>query len=61
MTVDVALADDTDLDLSELRGDSQRWSGRRFVRCRFVDADLRGLVTERCSFDECDMLSAARG
>ena len=22
---------------------------------------LRGLVTERCSFDECDMLSAARG
>jgi hypothetical protein len=31
------------------------------VRCRFVDADLRGLVTERCSFDECDMLSAARG
>ena len=29
------------------------WRGRRFVDCTFHDADLRGLVTERCTFDGC--------
>ena len=29
------------------------WRGRRFVDCTFHDADLRGLVTEQCSFDGC--------
>ena len=51
----------TDLDLSEVRADDEPWRRRRFVRCRFVDADLRGLVTEACSFDECDFTGADLG
>ena len=55
------LADDADhiaLDLSDLVLDGRAaggrlWSGRRFVDCTFHDADLRGLVTERCTFDGC--------
>ena len=38
----VELTDDTEytgLDLSELRADGQAWARRRFVGCRFVDAD----------------------
>ena len=56
-----SLADDaeyTALDLSDLVLDGptaggRLWSGRRFVDCTFHDADLRGLVTERCTFDGC--------
>jgi len=39
----------------------ERWTGRRFVDCRFIDADLRGLVTERCEFTECDFTGADLG
>ncbi len=28
----------------------QEWEQRAFVRCRFVDADLRGLRTRGCRF-----------
>ena len=56
---DAPLADDTEytgVDLSDLVLDGSPaggrvWRGRRFVDCTFHDADLRGLVTERCSFD----------
>ncbi|HVH24921.1 MAG TPA: pentapeptide repeat-containing protein, partial [Pseudonocardia sp.] len=60
----VELADDeeyADLDLSEVRPGDEPWRRRRFVRCRFAEADLRGLVTEGCSFDECDFTSADLG
>src|SRR5882724_9802615 len=30
----------------------ERWTGRRFVDCRFTEVDLRGLITERCEFTE---------
>jgi hypothetical protein len=46
--------DDTeqiDLDLSEVQVGDEPWRQRRFIRCRFVEADLRGLVTESCTFD----------
>jgi uncharacterized protein YjbI with pentapeptide repeats len=56
-----ALADDTEytgLDLSDLVLDDpsaggRTWRERRFVECTLYDADLRGLVTERCVFDGC--------
>ena len=55
------LADDGEyvsLDLSDLVLDRPEaggsvWRERRFVDCTLHDADLRGLVTERCVFDEC--------
>ena len=55
------LADDTEytgLDLSDLVLDApvsggRVWRERRFVGCTLYDADLRGLVTERCTFDDC--------
>ena len=60
-SAEALLADDADhieLDLSDLVLDGRAaggrlWSGRRFVDCTFHDADLRGLVTERCTFDGC--------
>ena len=54
------LADDTEftgLDLSDLVLDGRAaggrvWRERRFVDCTVYDADLHGLVTERCVFDD---------
>lgn len=50
-----------DLDLSEVTAGSEPWRRRRFVRCSFAEADLRGLVTESCTFDECDFTGADLG
>ena len=60
-TPETLLADDTEytgLDLSDLVLDGPAaggrvWRERRFVDCTVHDADLRGLVTERCTFDGC--------
>ena len=61
----IELTDDTEytgLDLSELRADERAVAcAAGSSRCRFVDADLRGLVTESCSFDECDFTGADLG
>jgi uncharacterized protein YjbI with pentapeptide repeats len=56
-----ALADDSayagldlsDLVLDEPRAGGRTWRERRFVDCTLHDADLRGLVTERCTFETC--------
>jgi hypothetical protein len=35
-----------DLDLSDVHAGAEPWRRRRFVRCWFEEADLRGLVIE---------------
>ena len=63
------LVDDTEytgLDLSDLVLDTpsaggREWRDRRFVDCVFDEADLRGLGTERCTFDGCRFRGADLG
>jgi len=48
-------------DFSDAVFAGDQWSGRRFVRCSFTEADLRGLTTQRCEFTECDFSGADLG